>query len=435
MDKKIIIKDALVAFQKQLPLDILPRVLTLPTELKKIITVTGVRRSGKTSLLFDTINTLIGKGIPPQNILFYSFDDERISFTVEDFDLILQAWLELYPDTPTGEVYVFFDEMQITNGWEKFVSRVYNTFSKHLYLSGSNSSMLGTDIATVLRGRTLQYEVFPLNFAEYLQFRNIPVELHPAVNRARIVNEFDAFLQEGGFPEVALRGNLDFRKLIQNYYYVMLYRDIIERYGISNVSVLKYFVKRSVANLTKPFSINKIYNELRSAGLKADKNLLFNLSDHFEAIYFAFRLFRFDYSVFKQELTDKKQYFIDNGLINTLTGQLTEDKGKLLENAVYLWLRNKFGQNLFFYAKTKECDFVLFDRDKPQAVIQVCYDLSAQETKKREIEGLLEAGNYLKCPKLYIVTSKDEEEFRSGNDVIRVVTAWKLFLGHYGDLF
>lgn len=434
MDKKIIIKDSLIAFQESLPVNILPRQLTLPVDLKKIITVTGVRRGGKTSLLFDTINKILEKGVKKQNILFFSFDDERIDFRIEDFDLILQAWMELYPDTASSEIYVFFDEIQLTDGWEKFVSRIYNTFSKHVFLSGSNSRMLGTDISTVLRGRTLQYEVFPLNFKEHLQFKKIPETVYPATNRAKIINDFEVYLGEGGFPEVALNPDLDYRKLIQNYYYVMLYKDIIERYGISNIAVLKYFVKRIIANLTKPFSITKIYNELRSAGLKADKNLLFNLSDHFEAIYLAFRLYRFDYSVFKQELTDKKQYFIDNGLVNTLSGQLSEDKGKLLENAVFLWLREKFGKSLYFFSKTKECDFVVFDRDKPLAAIQVCYDLAEAETRKREVNGLIEAANYLNCNNLLIITLKDEEEIKINGETIRVFTAWKVFIDHYQNL-
>lgn len=434
MDKKLIIKDAILSFQEKLPVNVMPRQLTLPVDLPKIITVTGVRRGGKTSLLFDTINRLLKKGINKENILFFSFDDERIDFRLEDFDLIIQAWTELYPDTPTSEVFVFFDEIQITDGWEKFVSRIYNTFSKHIFLSGSNSRMLGTDISTILRGRSLQYEVFPLNFKEHLQFKKIPDEIYPATKRAKIINDFDVFLEEGGFPEVALNPALDYRKLIQNYYYVMLYKDIIERYGIANVAVLKYFVRRIVTNLTKPFSITKIYNELRSAGLKADKNLLFALAENFESIYLAFRLYRFDYSVFKQELTDKKQYFIDNGLINTLSGQLKEDKGKLLENAVFLWLREKFGKSLYFFSKTKECDFVVFDRDKPLAAIQVCYDLTDAETRKREIAGLLEAGKYLNCNNLIIVTAKEEEEIKTNGSKIKVVTAWMLFLGHFDNL-
>jgi len=434
MDKKLIIKDAILSFQEKLPVNVMPRQLTLPVDLPKIITVTGVRRGGKTSLLFDTIHRLLKKGINKENILFFSFDDERIDFRLEDFDLIIQAWTELYPDTPTSEVFVFFDEIQITDGWEKFVSRIYNTFSKHIFLSGSNSRMLGTDISTILRGRSLQYEVFPLNFKEHLQFKKIPDEIYPATKRAKIINDFDVFLEEGGFPEVALNPALDYRKLIQNYYYVMLYKDIIERYGIANVAVLKYFVRRIVTNLTKPFSITKIYNELRSAGLKADKNLLFALAENFESIYLAFRLYRFDYSVFKQELTDKKQYFIDNGLINTLSGQLKEDKGKLLENAVFLWLREKFGKSLYFFSKTKECDFVVFDRDKPLAAIQVCYDLTDAETRKREIAGLLEAGKYLNCNNLIIVTAKEEEEIKTNGSKIKVVTAWMLFLGHFDNL-
>ena len=136
--------------------------------------------------------------------------------------------------------------------------------------------MLVTDIATSLRGRTLPYEVFPLSFREKLQFKGINTDFNLARNKAVILNEFNLFLLEGGYPEVALNTDIDFRKLIQNYFYVMLYKDIIERYNISNIAVLKYYIRRIVANLTKPLSVTKIYNEMRTAGLKTDKNLKAN---------------------------------------------------------------------------------------------------------------------------------------------------------------
>jgi hypothetical protein len=428
MDKKNFIKDSIRDFQDSLPFQVLPRQLVLPVLFDKIITVSGVRRSGKTFLLYDTINKLLAEGVGKEKILFYSFDDERVSFETEDFDLILQSWIELYPDIPKNDVYIFFDEIQYTEGWEKFANRIYNTFTKHIFISGSNSALLITDIATTLRGRSLAYEVFPLSFAEKLLFKGIHNDYHLSKNKALIKNEFHRYLLEGGFPEVALNADLDFRKLVQNYYYVMLYKDIIERYNIKNIAVLKYFIRRTISNLTKPLSITKIYNEMRSAGLKADKNLLFTLADCLEATYLAFRLYRFDYSVLKQELTEKKQYFIDNGMINSISGQLSEDHGKLMENAIFLWLRTKHQMGLYFFKNQGECDFVILDRDKPVKLIQSCWDISEPDTLKREIAGLAEAAKYLNCDDLTIITAEEEKEIEHSDFIIKVVPAWKEML-------
>lgn len=431
MNKKELLKEKIRDFQSRLPYKLIPREVRIPVDSGKIVTVTGVRRCGKTHVLYDTINHLISGGIAKEQILFLSFDDERFNFKIDEFDLILRAYRELFPEIMMHEVYIFFDEIQVADHWEQFVRRIYDSETQRIFLSGSNSKMLASDIATSLRGRTLQFEIFPLSFSEYCDFNALEKDVHLTKNAAKLLNASKAFIKSGSFPELSLTDHSNYDNILQEYYFVLLYKDIVERYNIRNVPVLKYFVSRLLNNLSKPTSVNKIYNEVRSAGLKTDKNLLYQLLDHLEAVYFSFRLSRFEQSVLKSELTlDKKVYFIDNGLVNALSYSHQGDYGKLLENNVFLWLRSQipFQRGLYYYRGKTECDFVVFDKDLPLKLIQVCWDITEPETLKREVAGLLEASSYFDCRDLSIITFDNEMEYAEKGYIIKVIPAWKFFI-------
>jgi uncharacterized protein len=319
----------------------------------------------------------------------------------------------------------------MADGWEQFVRRIYDSETKNIFISGSNSKLLATDIATSLRGRTLPYEIFPLSFSEYCTFRKLDTNFYINANKIRLVNAFNEYNRFGGFPELVLNNYLHFEQTLQEYYHIMLYKDLVERYQIHNLPVLKYFVHRLLANLSKPTSVNKIYNEIKSAGLKTDKNALYQLSDQLEAIYFTQKHRKYDLSVLKTELaTERKMYIIDNGLVNALNYSLSNDYGKLLENTVYLWLRRQtaFQRGLYFYKEKKECDFVLLDREKPVKLIQACWDVSDNYTLKREVAGLTEAARYMNCDDLMIITSDNEMEIIQDNLKVKVIPAWKALL-------
>jgi len=247
-----------------------------------------------------------------------------------------------------------------------------------------------------------------------------------------IINKFNSYLYQGGFPETVDLLYREQAELLRTYFYVMLYKDLIERYKISSVTVLKFFIGKLADNLTKPFSLNKIYNELHSQGFKLDKNSLYELIEYFENIYLSFKTLKFDNSFASRSRADKKAYFIDNGLVNILTNRFSEDKGKLLENAVFLFLRNKYGDlfndTIFYYKNGKECDFVVFDRDKPSYCIQVCYDISQSATKEREIAGLLSALKYFNMETGYIITAEQEENLFIENKQIFIKPAYKIMI-------
>lgn len=432
MQIKETIKFIIRRFQESELPGILSRNIELPFDSNKIISLVGVRRCGKTYLLYDTILKLQQSGVPRENILFINFEDERLQLKTNELDLIIQSWRELHPGKNISEHYFFFDEIQNIYGWEKFVRRIYDNETKKIFITGSNSSFLAKEIATSLRGRTLTYEVFPFSFDEYLRYLDISTDYFSEIQRAKILNAFYNYLKSGGFPETIDCDPLKQNEILRNYYYVMLYKDLIERYEIKSFIVLKYFIEKLADNVTKPFSINKIYNELRSQGLKMDKNQLYEFITFINNIYLSFTVQKFDNSYSQRSKSDNKSYFIDNGLLNVITPDFSENKGKLLENLVFLFLRRKYGNlyenNIYYFKDKYECDFLVFQAKKINYCIQVCYDLSDQETKKREIRGLLRALEYFNHPEGYIITAEQEDELLIENKNIIIKPAFKLFI-------
>ncbi|GAB4288115.1 MAG: ATP-binding protein [Marinilabiliales bacterium] len=403
--------------------------MKLPLEVGKIVTVTGVRRSGKTFLLYQTIRELQDK-IPSQKIVYFNFEDERLQLNLQEMELILTAYRELYPDISLNEVYFFFDEIQNVEGWETFIRRLYNQFDSRIYLTGSNSRMLSSEIATALRGRTIQYEVFPFSFAEYLSAFNMEINdqlFYLPDKRAKVFSLFTQYLQWGGFPEIVFTENEEFRiKILQEYFEVMLYRDLIERFGFRQVNAVKFFLKRFVENITSPLSIHKIYNELKSQGYKIAKDLLYDIFEGAENIYLLIPAKKYSESVLKREQAQKKVFLVDTGLVNTLTFSFSQNWGKLLENALARELKARFG-NLYYFRGTKECDFII-EYGGRFVPIQVTYSIENEETLNREVKGLVEAVKYLITSHGYLVTMDDEKELQMDGITIHIIPAWKFFL-------
>jgi len=224
--------------------DIKKRLLIIPVNLPLIVSLIGARRSGKTYLLYSIIKQLVESGIPRKNILYLNFEDERLNLQTSDLDIILQAYCELYPEIKLNECYFLFDEIQNVDGWEKFVRRIFDTQTKNIFITGSNSKLLSSEIATSLRGRTITYTVYPLSLTEYLQFKNIDIDLIHPQKKAKLIYHTSRFIYNGGFPEVI---NFDHEirlNVLQSYFNTMIYRDIIERYKVSDAVMLKFFIKK-----------------------------------------------------------------------------------------------------------------------------------------------------------------------------------------------
>jgi uncharacterized protein len=402
------------------------RNIKLPVNTGIIISVVGVRRCGKTFLIYETIKQILKDNIPITNILYLNFEDERIQLQQTELDLILQAYMELYPDKKLAECYFFFDEIQNINGWEKFIRRIFDTVSKNIYITGSNSKLLSSEIATELRGRTISYTLYPLNFKEFLYFKNIDSNFYGTRQKIKILAQFKEFMIYGGFPElINLDENLKIRKL-QDYFNSIIYKDLIERYNITNPTILKFFIKKILEQVTKPFSVNKLHNDLKSMGYKISNNLLYEYSDYIQATFTAVLIKKFDFSEIKQEKSEKKAYTIDNGILSALDYSFSQNFGKLLENLLALEIL-KSENNIFYFKNNQECDFIIAKKNN-YLPLQISYSLSNAETKQREIKGLLAACKFLNAKKGLIITYEEEFTETHNDVIIEAIPAYKFLL-------
>jgi predicted AAA+ superfamily ATPase len=390
-----------------------------------IVSIMGARRSGKTFLLYYLIEELKRQGVTKEQIVFINFEDERLNLTQADLDLILQAYQEIYPETNLSDVYFFFDEIQNVKGWEKFTRRVYDTKTKKIFITGSNSKLLSSEIATALRGRTISYTVYPLNFKEYLQTQNAPSNLNTQTNRAKVIHLAEKFLFEGGFPELIGFDKSLKIKVLQDYFNVMIYRDIIERYTISNPEVLKFFIKKIFSSVTSPLSVNKAYNDIKSMGYKISNKYLYEYLAYCNAIFLTQSIHKFNFSEIKQAKSDKKVYIIDNGLLSAIDFNISENRGKLLENMVAMEYL-KQDKALFYYKDQYECDFIVKDGNKLSPV-QVAWTINDPATRYRELRGIYFACKLLNQDKGTIITFDEEEVIETDSVTIRVLPFYKYF--------
>ena len=427
MDKKELLKTIITDSQSRTLPKIWKRTLKIPLNSAKIVTLTGVRRSGKTYHLFDLIAQLQANGITKQQILYINFEDERLHLAAEEMDLILQAYRELYPDIRLADCYFFFDEIQEVDGWEKFVDRLYSSISPHVFITGSNSKLLSKEIATALRGRTITFEVYPLSFSEFAQAVQPGLNPYASSDKARCINLFKRFLHEGGFPEIVTQQDDLKDRILQEYFNVMLLRDLAERYNVSQMAVLKYFCKRVIGGSAGEFSVNKIYNDLKSQGYSISKDSLYTYRQNVESIYMGRFVAKYSESVVQSEGSAKKVYAIDQGMGAAIDFKLSQDNGRLLETTVALELL-KQGKQINYYQDGVECDFVITDKGQVTDAMQVTLNLTDDATRKREIKGLVQCCKRFNLPQGVIVTLDTEENVETEGVKIRIIPAWKYFL-------
>ena len=425
--KKEILKEIIRDFHVNPLPSLIERDITIPIRSGKVITLVGARRSGKTYVLFNLMDRLIKSGVDFRNILYVNFEDERIDIKHNELDLILKAYNELYPDIRNKDCYLFFDEIQNIDNWERFIRRVYDSVTKNIFITGSNSKFLSSDIATSLRGRTVSFGVFPLSFKEYLRFGKVEIDIYSSKSLSKINNYLLRFLKNGGFPEVFDYDDNMRNRTLQEYFNVMIYRDMIERYKIKNTAVLKYFLKRILASATKQFSVNTIYNELQSSGFKIGKNQLYEFLEACQNIFLAFVLNKYTYKLVARELGERKIYAIDNGLLNAVSFKFSDDIGKTMEQAVFLELKRR-GREVYFYKEKYECDFVVKDRHSVTEVIQVSSTLTDKKTAEREIRGITEACRHFGLKKGIIITGDEFQDIESDGLKVRNVPLYRWLL-------
>ena len=425
MARKELFKSLIALSQAELPFERIEREIDLPVQPELIITVPGVRRAGKSSLLMLTVNKLLASGVKREQILWVNFDDERLDrMPTEELDEVLQAYREMYPEIELKDVYMFFDEIQNIDGWDLFVLRVFKSYCRNVYVTGSNAKLLSSEISTALRGWTLDYEMLPLSFREFCRFKGIDAHSYLESDKAKRYAAMEEYIHGGGFPRVVLSTDKSMKlHLLQGYFNTMLFRDLAERHAIKNIEALRYFLKRVMQNLTKTTSINAIVNDMRSNGVSVSKDDLYNWADWAVEAYLFVRYPKYSRSLVKENQSLRKYYVIDTGMRQAVLMPQSEDKGKLLENIVALELFRRRGadRKMFYWQDGRECDFVVQREEHVEELIQVTWDMADEDTRKREIEGIKEAAKGTKCDKLTIVTRERKETIEEDGFQIEVV--------------
>lgn len=433
MNKRDIFKRLIAQKQSEMPFSVIERDVTLPVDGAEIITIPGVRRCGKSTLMEIAVNELLKRGVKKECVLWIGFDDERIKYmSAEELDFILEAYREMYPETELKDVWMFFDELPLIEGWEYFVLRLFKSYCKHIYVCGSNASTLSVEMKSALRGWPHEIEVWPLSFREFLRFKGINADSQLEQDLARIRVAFNEYNHFGGMPEPALisAASEKYRKL-QDYFDVMILRDLVEHWQITRPQMVRYFLKRVMASIASRLSVNAIYREIKSTGRKVTKDDLYDWLNWAQSIYLVRKLDVYSRSVKSETAQPGKYYVIDNGLRSAVIPMQADDEGKQLENAIYLELlrRKPRNEELSYFSGEGECDFVVSEEGTVKRLIQVTLEMdNGSETRDREFRGLMEAAFATGCTDLTIITNdEDGEEVRDGLNV-KIVPAWKFLL-------
>lgn len=382
-------------------------------KLPHVVIISGLRRSGKSTLLKEIKHTYYKN----EDIYYFNFEDERlINFTLNDFNLLYEIFMEVI-----GKSNIFFlDEIQVVDGWEAFVRRMYEKGFK-FFITGSNSSMLSREMGTKLTGRSISIELYPFSFKECLSYKNINTnkDLFLTEDRAIIKKEFNKYLEKGGLPEYRIYNN---DKTLIDLYENILYKDVIVRYNLTDEKSLKELTHFIFSNYGKEISYNNLKSMLNLGSVNTVKNYI----DHLENSFLIFTIPKYNESLKKQIYAKKKVYVIDTGLINLISFKFSKNSGRILENIVFLELKRR-NKEIFYHKEKSECDFVIKDKLKIIQAIQVTQNLD-ESNKNREIEGTLEALKKYKLKKGLILTYNQDEEINIDNKKIIVKPVWKWLL-------
>lgn len=373
-----------------------------------IIVISGLRRCGK-----STLQAQLAQKFFPGNYHYLNFDDERwTGFKAAQFNQVHKALIELFGE----KKIILMDEVQNITGWELFVRRLQDDGHK-LIITGSNATLLSRETGSHLTGRHHLIELLPFSFSEYLEFKKIPAKPATTAESAKLSKALRDYLQSGGIPDAIKYPKNDFCAQL---YQDIIYRDISARYSIDSLKNLKELSLFLAANVGRSLSFNKLRQMLMLGSVNTVKTYI----DYLETSWLYFTTTVYSASVKQQQIAAKKIYCIDNGIINQVAFQTSENLGWLLENLVFLHLRRQTQE--IFYAKNSdgsEVDFLVREGTKPNQLVQVCTSLSNASTRKREIESLLKAMEQYKISKGIIVTLDESDVLHVGKRKIDVVPA------------
>lgn len=391
---------------RQMALDALTPFLKTPD----IIVITGVRRCGKSTLL------QVVREHAEEADYYLNFEDDRlVEFGLSDFQVLLETFIEMFGKQNT----FYFDEIQIIPGWERFIRRLYNE-GKKVFLTGSNADLFSRELGTRLTGRYIQIEVYPLSFFELARPECNRESNYSTDQKGSLLHLFSQYQEVGGIPEFRVYKNPQY---LQTLYESIIYRDIVTRYKIKNDRPIRELVYLLAGAIGKPITFNALRKTL---GLGSTTTIT-DYCDYIQGSYLCFFINCFDTSLKKQMNLPKKVYFIDHALARLIGFRISEDKGRLLENIVFIELKRRH-KEIYYHKDQFECDFVIRKGIHIVSAIQVCFEMSDPETREREINGLLDAMKTYDLTKGIILTPNQEEKFTLDHREIEVLPIWKWML-------
>ena len=431
--KKDFLKRLIVEFhESELPELIERKIIDVDLSTRKIVSIIGPRRCGKTYYLYYLMKKLAQQGVDKSRLLYVNFEDERIlPFNVKDFNAILEAYFELYPENKNKEIYVFFDEIQNVDGWEVAVRRIYDKEKARIFITGSSSKLLSMEISTALRGRTISYELQPFSFLEVLTAKGVDVtpDLLYSSKRFRVKKLLEEYMEFGSFPEVVLEESENNRiRILQEYLSTIFFRDLVERYSVKNTILLRELVRFLVSNISRYFSASRFY-KLAKQNFRITKRTVLNYCAYLEDVRLIIFVKKFG-TLKEQMVSSRKVYCVDVGFKTASGFYTSEDFGRIAENLVFLKLRESQLKDplveIYYWKEKHEVDFIVKRGNTIEKIIQVCWDVEG--AKEREVKGLIEASRFFRVKEGVVITGDFESEEVVEGVKIKYVPLWSWLL-------
>ena len=398
-------------------------------ETDQVVVITGARRSGKSFLMKQLAESLINQdGIPRNEILIINFEDPRFSeLNVQLLQRVYEVYLEFL--NPENTPYIFLDEVQEVENWEKWVRTAQELQKARVIISGSNARLLSRELSTLLTGRHINITVFPLSFKEYLFFNNLTLlnEIDLIRKKVEINRLLRQYLKSGAFPDVVLHERKE--ELLLSYYEDIIYKDLIRRYRIRKAESLKSLARYYLSNISNLTTYSSIEKFLNISGDTIEK-----YSGYLEGAYLTFFLKKHSFKVKQQEKSPRKVYAIDPGLANLIGFRFSENIGRVAENVVFLELKRRqveeLDSEIYYWKDThhREVDFIFQIGTKIQELIQVCWKLSSPQVEKRETASLIKALNIFDLPRGLIITEEYKAEKEIKGKHVAFVPLWEWLL-------